>query len=153
MTKTKATLSIEKEVLEQAKKQIPNISEFFEECLTQYLGYSNGLYPSAEASDLIETISRTQAKLHILNESNKVHENIVKVENERLNRAWRFLWNDYRRRLKINPTLMEEATPILEVDEDTLEDILDFAYVNREELGINFTWEEVYEKYQKEGEE
>ena len=148
--KTKPTLSIEKELLTNAKKQIPNLSEFFEECLRQYLGLADGIYPTSNASDLIETISKSQAKLHILNESFNVHERMKLIEDEKLNRPFRALWNDYKRRLNINTALFEDALKVLPVDVDTLEDILDFAYVNQEELGLNFSWETVYEKYQQE---
>ena len=50
--------------------------------------------------------------------------------------------------------LVEEAIQEQSVlNEETLEDILDFAYTNQDELSLNFSWEEVYEKYQKEGAE
>ena len=150
MTKKKVALSVDNEILKIAKNEIPNLSVFFEECLRSYLGIGNGIYPSAEASDLIQTISKSQAKLHILNERNKVEEKIVKIQNEKLNRIWRLIWNDYKRRLSMNPTMTKEATEVLEVDAETLEDILDFAYVNQDELDLNFTWEEIYEKYRRE---
>ncbi len=140
------TLSIDKKISEDAKKQIPNLSAFVEECLIQYLGYVNGLYPTAKASDLIETIGKTQAELYILTESNKVSENIVMIENEKQNRIWRLLWNDYRRRLTLNPTVTPEAVTVLETDEETLEDIMDWllettVFVDSE------SWKNVYEKY------
>ena len=150
MTKIKATLSIEKEIYEKAKEHLPNISEFVEECLKQYLGLADGIYPTANASDIIKNISKSQAELFILNENFDVHERMKLIEDEKLNRPFRALWNDYKRRLSMNQELMEDALKVLPVDADTLEDILDFAYVNQEEFGINFTWEEVYEKYQKE---
>ena len=140
------TLSIDKKVLENAKKQIPNLSAFVEECLIQYLGYVDGLYPTAKASDLLETIGKTQAELFILTESNKVSENIVRIENEKQNRVWRLLWNDYRRRLTLNPTITPEAVDVLGVDEEILEDVMDWlletsVFVDSE------SWKSVYEKY------
>ena len=149
MTKIKATLSIEKEVYEKAKNQIPNISEFVEQCLIKYMGLVDGLYPTAKASDLIETISKSQAELHILNASIDVHERMKLIEDEKINRPFRALWNDYRRRLKLNNELMQDVLNVVNVDAETLEDILDYAYVNQEELGVNFSWELVYEKYLK----
>ena len=150
MTKIKATLSIEKEVYEKAKNQIPNISEFVEQCLIKYMGLVDGLYPTAKASDLIETISKSQAELHILNASIDVHERMKLIEDEKINRPFRALWNDYKRRLKLNNELMQDVLNVVNVDAETLEDILDYAYVNQDELGVNFSWELVYEKYLKE---
>ena len=153
MKKARTTLTIDKDLLEKAKKQLPNISEFVEECLKQDLGLTDGIYPTAEASDLIETISKSQAELFILNESVNVHENMKLIENEKINRPLRALWNDYRRRLEMNPEFMHDVLDVVDVDEETLEDILDFAYVNQDKLSLNFSWEELYEKYQQEGDD
>lgn len=150
MTKKKITVSIDSEILEKAKKQMPNISEFFNECLKQYLGLADGIYPTAKASDIIESISKSQAELHILNESINVHKRMKLIEDEQINRPFRALWNDYRRRLNINQELMQDVLKVVNVDAETLEDILDFAYVNQESLSLNFSWEELYEKYKKE---
>ena len=152
MTKIKATLSIEKKVFDEAKKRIPNISEFVEKCLIQYLGLLDGIYPTAEASDIIETISKSQAELFILNESFNVHERMKLIEDEKINRPFRALWNDYKRRTTLNQELMQDVLNVVNVDAETLEDILDFAYVNLDMLSLNFSWEEVYEKYQQEEE-
>ena len=148
--KKKITVSIDEDILEKAKKQMPNISEFFNECLKQYLGLADGIYPTANASDIIENISKSQAKLFILNQSFDVHEKMKLIEDEKINRPFRALWNDYNRRLKFNTELMQDVLKVVNVDEETLEDVLDFAYFNQDELSLNFSWEEVYEKYQKE---
>ena len=150
MTKKKITVSIDEEILEKAKKQMPNISEFMNECLKQYLGLADGIYPTANASDIIKNISKSQAELFILNESFKVHERMKLIEDEKINRPFRALWNDYKRRSTLNQELMQDVLNVVNVDAETLEDILDFAYVNQAELSLNFSWEEVYEKYQKE---
>ena len=148
--KKKITVSIDEDILEKAKKQMPNISEFFNECLKQYLGLADGIYPTANASDIIENISKSQAELFILNQSFDVHEKMKLIEDEKINRPFRALWNDYKRRLKFNTELMQDVLNVVNVDESTLEDVLDFAYFNQDELSLNFSWEEVYEKYQKE---
>ena len=150
MKKARTTLTIDKDLLEKAKQHIPNLSEFIEKCLEQYLGCVNGLYPTAEASDIIQDISKSQAKLFILNESFDVDERMKLIEDEKINRPFRALWNDYRRRLEMNPELTQDVLKVVNVDEETLEDILDFAYENMGNLSLNFSWEEVYEKYQQE---
>ena len=150
MTKKKITVSIDKEVLEKAKKEMPNISEFLNECLKQYLGLANGIYPTANASDIIKNISKSQAELFILNESFNVHERMKLIEDEKINRPFRALWNDYKRRLSMNQELTEDVLKVLPVDAETLEDILDFVYANQEMFGDNPSWERVYEEYQKE---
>ena len=150
MSKIKTTLTIEKEVFEKAKKHLPNISEFVEECLKQYLGLADGTYPTAEAKDIADVIGKSQAKLFILNKDYDFKESQRMIEQEKLNSPWRALWNDYKRKQTINKQLMSDALQVLPVDAETLEDILDFADFNQEELSLNFSWEEVYEKYKKE---
>lgn len=150
MKKARTTLTIDKDLLEKAKQHIPNLSEFIERCLEQYLGYVNGLYPTAKASDIIQDISKSQAELFILNESFDVHEEMKLIENEKINRPFRALWNDYKRRLKPNQELMQDVLKVVDIDEDTLEDVLDYAYVNMDSFSLNFSWEEVYSRYQQE---
>ncbi len=149
--KNKITVSIDSEILEKAKKQMPNISEFFNECLKQYLGLADGIYPTADAKDIIDDISKSQAKLFILNQNYDYEKARKEVEDEKVNRALRKLWNEYRKNMIVDEQSMSEALEILPVCAETLEDMLDFAYVNQEELGLNFTWSKLYELYENEG--
>ena len=148
--KSKITVSIDSEVLEKAKKQMPNISEFFNECLKQYLGLADGIYPTAEANDIVNDISKSQAKLFILNQNYDYEKAQKEVEDEKVNRALRKLWNEYRKNMIADEQSMSEALEVLPVDAETLEDILDFAYANQDELGLNFTWSKLYELYESE---
>ena len=149
--KNKITVSIDSEILEKAKKQMPNISEFFNECLKQYLGLADGIYPTADAKDIIDDISKSQAKLFILNQNYDYEKAKKDVHDEKVNRALRKLWNEYRKNMIVDEQSMSEALEILPVCAETLEDMLDFAYVNQEELGLNFTWSKLYELYENEG--
>ena len=153
MSKKNLTITLDEKLIEKAKKHLPNISEFVEECLTEYLGLADGTYPTAEAKDIVDVIGKSQAKLFILNKDYDFKESQRLIEQEKLNRPWRALWNDYKRKQTINKQLMSDALQVLPVDAETLEDILDFADFNQEDLDLNFSWEEVYEKYQKEEED
>jgi hypothetical protein len=151
--KSKITVSIDSEVLEKAKKQMPNISEFFNECLIQYLGLADGIYPTADANDIVNDIGKSQAKLFILNQNYDYEKAKRDVQDEKVNRALRKLWNEYRKNMIVDEQSMSEALEILPVGAETLEDMLDFAYANQEELGLNFTWSKLYELYENEEEE
>jgi hypothetical protein len=150
MTKIRTTLTIEKEIYENARKHIPNISEFLEECLKQYLGLADGIYPTANVKDLVDDIAKSQAKLFILNQNYDYEKAQKEVEDEKVNRPLRKLWNEYRKSLIADEQLMSEALEVLPTDGETLEDMLDFAYVNQEELGLNFTWNKLCELYETE---
>ena len=148
--KDKITISIDSEVLKKAKKQIPNISEFLNECLKQYLGMADGSFPTANARDVVDDIGKSQAKLFMLNQ-NFDYENAQKrMEDEKINRALRKLWQEYRKNIYADEDTLSEAMEVLTVDKDTLEDMLDFAYANQELLGLNFTWSKLCELYENE---
>ena len=148
--KSKITVSIDSEVLEKAKKQIPNISEFFNECLIQYLGLADGIYPTADANDIVNDIGKSQAKLFILNQNYDYEKAKKEVEDEKINSALRKLWNEYRKNMVVDDQQMAEALEVLPVYAERLEDMLDFAYANQDELGLNFTWSKLYELYENE---
>lgn len=151
MTKKDLTVTIDQEVLEKAKKQIPNISEFLNECLKQYLGLADGIYPTANVQDITNKIGRLQAELFILNKNYDYEKAQKEMEDEKINRALRGIWNEYRKHLDVDDELMSETLRVLPLDDaERLEDMLDFAYENQEELGLNFTWERLCELYEKE---
>ena len=148
--KDKITISIDSEVLKKAKKQMPNISEFLNECLKQYLGMADGSFPTANARDIVDDIGKSQAKLFILNQ-NFDYENAQKrMEDEKINRTLRKLWQEFRKNIYADEDTLSEAMEVLPVDKDTLEDMLDFAYANQELLGLNFTWSKLCELYENE---
>ena len=148
--KSKITVSIDSEVLKKAKKQMPNISEFFNECLIQYLGLADGIYPTANAQDIINDISKSQAKLFILNQNYDYEKAQQEIEEEKINRALRGAWHEYSKTFRPEGDAFNNAVSVLNVDAEKLEDMLDFADMYRDELGLNFTWSKLYELYEKE---
>ena len=148
MTKIRTTLTIEEEVYEKAKKQIPNLSEFLEECLKYYFGIVDGMMPIANDQELLDEIGRLQAKLYINKQNFNVEESIQRAETFEKNKAWRFLWNDYFRKLIPDKQLMATAVEVLGIDEETLEDLLDEVYEAKDSIDTG-EWSEVKEWYDK----
>ena len=148
MTKKDLKLTIEENILEKAKKTIPNLSEFFEECLKYYLGEANGMYPIIKDQEILDNIGKLQAKLYMNKQNFNIEENIKAAEEFEKDKAWRFLWNDYRVRLIPDETLMTSAVKELGIDEDTLEDILDEVYEAKDSIDTD-SWKTVYEWYNK----
>lgn len=149
MTKKQLILTIDEEIIKKAKKTIPNISGFVEECLKQYLGIGNDLAPTSKMSELVETISKSQLELYLINERGNIEEAREKAEEFEKDKAWRFLWNDYRVRLIPDESLMASAVKGLGIDEETLEDILDEVYEARDFVDTD-SWNTVYDWYKKE---
>jgi len=148
--KSKITISIDDEVLKKAKKQMPNISEFLNECLKQYLGLADGIFPTADVNDIVKDIAKSQAKLFIINQNYDYEKAQKEIEDEKLNKALRGVWFEYSKTLLPEGDAFENAVSVLGVDAETLEDMLDFADMNRDELGLNFTWSKLCEMYENE---
>ena len=148
MTKEPIKLSIDDEVLEKARKQIPNLSGFVEECLKQYLGIGFNLIPTSKMNELVETISKSQLELYLMNERGNIEEAKEKAAKQEINLAWRKLYTTYRDTRTINQDKLQHASEILNVPEDELVDIVEVCYVFSRNDEIDVTeWEEVYQKY------
>ena len=114
MRKESIKLSIDKEVLDIARQEIPNISRFTEECLRKYLGIGTTLTPLYKQQELLETIGKCHLELHLMNELEHVEEMKRKMELEKINYAWRLVFTHYRDTGKINEKRLQYAYESIE---------------------------------------
>jgi hypothetical protein len=148
MSKKQLILTIEEDIVEKAKKTIPNVSGFVEECLKQYLGIGNNLIHTSKMNELVETIGKCQLELYLMNERGNIAEAKEKAEKQEINLAWRRLYTTYRDTRTIDETLLTNASEILEVDKVELTDIVEVCYAFSRNDGIDVTeWTEVYAQY------
>ena len=148
MTKERVNISIDSELLIKAKKHIPNLSGFIEECLKQYLGVGYNLIPTSKMNDLVETIGKCQLELYLMNEREHIEEAKTKAAKQEINLAWRRLYTTYRDTRTIDETLLQNASEILEVSKVELTDIVEVCYAFSRNDGIDVTeWTEVYAQY------
>ena len=148
MTKEPIKLSIDSDLLEKAKKQIPNISAFVEECLKNYLGIGNNLLPTSKMNELVETISKSQLELYLMNERSNIEENIKQAAQDEINLAWRRLYTEYRDTRTINQDKLKHASETLKVSCEELTDIVEVCYAFSRDDNIDVTeWQEVYKQY------
>ncbi|PWB85266.1 BTB/POZ domain-containing protein [Methanobrevibacter thaueri] len=146
MSKKSLKISIEEEVLEKAKKHIPNLSGFVEECLKHYFGYADGIFPIGNVNEITEKIGKLQVELFLINQNYDAEESRKNAENEERDKAWRFLWNDFKPTLIPDETLLEKAIEILGINSEELEDILDWVYITDINVNTN-SWQEVLKAY------
>lgn len=146
MSKKSLKISIEEEVLEKAKKHIPNLSGFVEECLKHYFGYADGIFPIGNVNEITEKIGKLQVELFLINQNYDAEESRKNAENEERDKAWRFLWNDFKPTLIPDETLLEKAIEILGINGEELEDILDWVYITDINVNTN-SWQEVLKAY------
>ncbi|MBQ9024795.1 MAG: type II toxin-antitoxin system CcdA family antitoxin [Methanobrevibacter sp.] len=157
MGKETIHVSIDENLLKIAKKNIPNLSKFFTQCLEAWLEYQdkNGDERGAELRQQFETMNMAKMKICLLLESSYYEENIEeKIENEKKTRAWLNIWKDYRRTTTYQPKAMTEATKILELTEEELEDIMwdayeDFTHELKYQADLLDEWKYVKEHYPK----
>ena len=148
MTKEKATISLDSEVLDKARKQIPNLSGFIEECLRNYLGIGNNLTPTSKMHKLVETISKSQLELYLINKKGNIEEAQEKAAKEEINLAWRRLYTNYRDTRTIDKNLLNNASEILGVSVEELTDIVEVCLVFSMRDNVDVTeWNDVYENY------
>ena len=146
MSKKSLKISIEEEVLEKAKKHIPNLSGFVEECLKHYFGYADGIFPIGNINEITDKIGRLQVELFLINQNYDAEESRKNAENEERDKAWRFLWNDFKPSLIPDETLLEKAIEVLGINGEELEDILDWVYITDVNVDTN-SWQEVLKAY------
>ena len=146
MSKKSLKISIEEEVLEKAKKHIPNLSGFVEECLKHYFGYADGIFPIGNVNEITEKIGKLQVELFLINQNYDAEESRKKTENIEKDKAWRFLWNDFKPTLIPDETLLEKAIEVLGINGEELEDILDWVYITDINVNTN-SWQEVLKAY------
>ena len=149
MTKKNFTITLEEDLLAKAKRQIPNMSQFFENCLTAYLGMDNqSLFYTSDAQEAIDTIRNAQTALYLLTERNNIEENIKEAERDEINLAWRKLYTEYRDQRTINKDYLKHASEILDVPGEELTDIVEVCYVYNRNDSVDVTdWSAVYEAY------
>ena len=146
MTKERVNISIDSEILIKAKKHIPNLSGFVEECLKHYFGYADGIFPIGNVNEIIDKIGKLQVELFLINQNYDAEESMKNAANEEKDKAWRFLWNDFRPTLIPDETLLEKAIETLEMNKEELEDILDWVYLTDVKVDTN-SWQEVLKAY------
>ena len=152
MTKERVNISIDSEILIKAKKHIPNLSGFVEECLKHYFGYADGIFPIGNVNEITDKIGKLQVELFLINQNYDAEESMKNAANEEKDKAWRFLWNDFRPTLIPDETLLEKAIETLEMNKEELEDILDWVYLTDVKVDTN-SWQEVLKAYNENKEE
>ena len=146
MTKERVNISIDSEILIKEKKHIPNLSGFVEECLKHYFGYADGIFPVGNVNEITDKIGKLQVELFLINQNYDAEESMKNAANEEKDKAWRFLWNDFRPTLIPDETLLEKAIETLEMNKEELEDILDWVYLTDVKVDTN-SWQEVLKAY------
>ena len=150
MAKERLTLSIEENLLAKSKEVIPNLSQFFEECLAKRIGWGDETYfPVHTAEEELDKIGKSMVNLHIMTEKNDMFKRHQELENQKLDLVWREVYNKFRNNSEIDLSYLSEASELLGVTTEVLSDVLYIAENEKdfkEKQKFN-TWKSSYEKY------
>ena len=133
MSKKSLKLSIEEGLLNEAKKHIPNLSGFFENCLTVYLGYGEEpIFTTLQAEKELEKIKEAQLNLLLLAKTDFINDKQKEEEIKEIDKKWRILVNEYMDTLTYDDDAIDELSKLTDVPSKTIQDLLDYCFMNQE---------------------
>lgn len=150
MAKENLTVTIEKNLLEKSKEIIPNLSQFFEECLAKRIGWgTEAEFPVHSAEEELNKIGTSMVNIHILTEKQDLFKKQQEVEDHKLDLIWTTVFNKYRRNEELTFEYLQEASDNLGVSSEVLSDVLYLAENEKDfrEKQKYATWKSSYEKY------
>lgn len=148
MTKKRIDISIEEEVLEKARKSIPNLSAFIEECLKNYLGIDHPLIPTHTLTELNETIARAQLEIHLLNEKTRSQEHKEEAEKFLIDKTWRLTFREYYQMKGLPDEKIKESAETLGVTAEEFKELLQLVSIFRNDTDVDLDeWDVVLEAF------
>lgn len=117
------TVNIDAEVLRLAKREIPNISVFIEDCLRAFLGLDDKNITGIQ--DELNRIKEARLRIHLLSEEDDLNSSLEKcIDKKKVNEAWIKVWGVYRTSEVIYPADLENASNIISVSSEDLKDFM-----------------------------
>ena len=146
MRKT-TTISIDSDILRLAKREIPNISLFIEDCFKTYLGINDEINNIASIQKELDTMKDCQLKIHLLSKLQDSEGKLKDFDGAKVNETWREVWRHYRN----TETIVQDKdllTQILGMEYEDLKELLDYLltyvpkseYSNCEDFSIAKKW-------------
>ena len=120
-------ISIDEKILEMVKDNIPNISEFVEDCFKAYLSFAieNEEERGEELRKAWADFHRAKLNIHLLMKIDYEGRDIENAINRQKTEAWLTVWSDYRRVGSTENTKIEKASKVLEIEPEVLKQTLE----------------------------
>lgn len=147
MKKT-TTLKIDENVLYLAKREIPNISQFVENCLKTYLNITNDDDNVEEMQDALNTIKDAKLKIHLLSENQLNNKQVQNTNTKLQNETWIKIWRSYYNN---NETDLTEAVKIFGKTEQELKNMMDtlITFLDKTEIVFCDNYNYAQTKYEE----
>ena len=152
MAKENLTVTIEENLLRKSKEVIPNLSQFFEECLAKRIGWGKQAeFPVHSAEEELDRIGTSIVNLHIMTEKQDLFKKHQELEDHKLDMVWTSIFNKYRRNEDLSFEYLQEASDNLGVSSEVLSDVLYLAENEKDfkERQKYATWKSSYAKYKE----
>ena len=128
--KEKVTFSIDEEIMQMARENIPNMSGFIEECFKAYLMMASmdEEYRGEKLREAWNKFRESQLEIHMLTNIDYEKQNIDKMQEKIKTDAWLQVWGDYRKNGSVQDFKIEESDKILKIGTDILRQLLQDTY-------------------------
>ena len=130
------TVNIDAEVLRLAKREIPNISVFIEDCFRAYLGLDDENITGIQ--DELNRIKDARLKIHLLSKEDDLNSSLEnRMNKKKMNEVWIKIWGVYRTSEVIYPADLINASNIIGVSPEDLKDFMNdlLLFVPKSDLG------------------
>ena len=109
------------------RNNIPNMSEFVEDCFKAYLSFAikNEEDRGEELRKAWETFHKAKLDIHLLMKVDYEGQDMQNAINKQKTDAWLQVWSDYRRVGSTQDFKLEKSSRILEIDIDILKQLLE----------------------------
>lgn len=145
MVKKVTTVSIDENILRMAKKELPNISVFVEDCLKAYLGYNNTQIKTIDEN--LSIIQNALLNIQIASMKDKDTTIVEQYNYGEQNKAWNVLFGKWRNQENINIDDWETTSKILNVTVRELKDLMEVLEFENVDLIKCNDWNYVREHY------
>lgn len=148
MAKKVTTIRVDGELLDLARKEIPNLSYFIEECLRAYFGMKTETFNISDIQNELDKIKQSSLNIHILSRIEHTANVEIEKDKEKKNSAWLKLWGSYRNNRIYSEITLSKTSEVLEKEPIELINIMNFLldFLDKEELVMCDDWEYVQKK-------
>ena len=124
--KEKVTFSIDEKLMEMVRDNIPNKSEFVEDCFKAYLTFAieNEEDRGEELRKAWKEFHDSKLKIHLLMKVDYEGKDLEQIINKQKTDAWLTVWSDYRRVGSTQNTKLEKASKTLKSTTEELQQVL-----------------------------
>lgn len=151
--KQQLKVTIDEETLELAKNNIPNISNFVENCFKAYLMLL-GIDEETQGEKLAkawEKFRDAQLEIHMLTSYDFNKKSIEKLEQKVRTDAWLQSWGEYRHGGHVQEWKLDKTNEVLKIGKDVLKQLLEDVYYeytkDRTKIYIFDNWEYIEERF------